>query len=135
MSAKHDITAENLRLQNARVLHAGDDYDHQFTIERPPGTPLDLTSATIWFTIKRSARESDNLAGLQLSTSDAAEIQITDPTVGKFTIKFRGSGTKTTENLAGIWKYDISAKLGDTTLITLATGVIEFLENITRSIA
>ena len=138
MSAQHDITEENLRSQNYRPIHAGDDYDHTFVVDRPPGTDMDLTSALIWCTIKANTVETDAQALLQLRNTAAggsnAEIEITSASEGKFTIKFRGSGANSTENIAGLHLYDIQVKLGSGTLITIAKGKIEFLENITRSI-
>ena len=139
MSTTHHITEENLRSQNFRPLHAGDDYDHKFTVERPPGTPLDLTGASVWFTVKADALETDAQAKLQLNSTAAGgsdnEIEITDPTNGVFFVKFRGAGAKNTADLEGKWKYDIQVRLGAApfTLITVATGYIEFLENITRT--
>jgi len=135
MSQEYNITADNLRAQNFRPIHAGDDYDHQFAVERPPGTALDLTGAKIWLTVKADPVETDVQAKLQLDSSDNTQIEITDATAGNFTVKFRGSGLKSTEDLEGLWRYDIQVKLGapSNTVITVAFGLIEFLENITRS--
>jgi hypothetical protein len=134
MSVAHDITAENLARQSYRVLHAGDDYDYQFTVTRE-GTPLDLTGAKLWFTVKGSRVESDAQSMLQLTELDG--ISVTSPAAGVFLVQFRGEGTKSTADLAGKWDYDLTAKLSGAApnLITLARGVIEFLPNITRSVS
>jgi hypothetical protein len=134
MSAVYDITAENLRLAGYRELHAGDDYDHQFTVQRA-GAALSLVGATIWFTIKDSSLQSDAQALLQLSSAESAQIEITDAAGGVFLVKFRGTGTKSTADLEGLWKYDIQVKLAapSSTIITVARGDIEFLDNLTRS--
>lgn len=133
MSVKHDITTDVLESEGFRVLHAGDDYDYQFTVTQG-GSALDFTGAKIWFTIKARSLEQDSQAKLQLTSDDSAEIEITDATNGVFLVKFRGEGSKSTADLEGCWSYDMQAKLASPSqLITLARGVIEFLPNLTRS--
>ena len=133
MSVKLDITEDRLSQDSYRVLHAGDDYNMSFTVERA-GSALDLTgSAVVYFTVKEDAIKSDANAKLQLSSADSAQIEITDAANGQFTVKFVGTGAKSTENMAGLWPYDIQAKLDSGTIITVARGLIEFLEQITRA--
>jgi len=132
MSAKLDITAERLSQDSFRALHGGDDYDFSFTAQRA-GVVLDLTSATLHLTIKDDAIQTDTNARLQLSSAEVAEIEITDAAAGEFTVKFVGTGAKSTVSLEGEYKYDIQAILASTTIITLARGVIEFLPQITRA--
>ncbi len=136
MSVNYDITAEQLKASSYRPLHAGDDYDHKFTVTRG-GTPLDLTGSKIWLTVKENSVEPDDEAKLQLSSDDTTEIEITDANAGQFTIKFRGTGTKNTQDLEGEWLYDMQVKLSApaSTIITLAYGRIEFLVNLTRATA
>lgn len=133
MSDRYDITPEVLRSGDPpyRVLHAGDDYNHKFTVDRPPGTPMNLTGAKIWFTIKESRAEPDSQARLQL-TSAGAGVVVTSPDEGKFEVRFASGDT---DDLAGLWEYDIQVKMGDDTVVTIATGQIEFLPNLTRAIA
>lgn len=132
MSAKLDITEDRLTQSNYRVLHAGDDYNMSFTVERG-GSPLNLTGAKIYFTVKEDSIKSDSNAKLQLSSDDSDEIEITNPTDGQFVVKFVGTGAKSTANVVGEYPYDIQATLSSGTIITLARGVIEFLEQITRA--
>lgn len=132
MSARHDITAENLRLLGFRELHAGDDYDHQFTAQRD-GTALDLTAAKLWFTVKDDQMDLDSQSKLQLISDDTDQIEITDAVNGAFTVKFRGTGAKSTADLEGEWLYDIQVLLAAGTIITLSRGAIEFLPDITRA--
>lgn len=134
MSAKLDITEERLSQASFRALHAGDSYDMGFTVERA-GVPLDLTAAKVYFTVKEDEIKTDADAKLQLTTDDAAEIEITSPTAGRFTVKFVGTGSKSTANIVGEYPYDIQVKLAAGTIITVARGVIEFLEQITRATA
>lgn len=131
MSVKHEITAEALRGDGFRTLHAGDDYDYKFTINRG-GSPLNLSgSSKIWFTVKEDAIQGDTDAKLQLTSDSALQIEITDPVAGEFTVKFRSS---TTEDIEGEWLYDLQIKIDDGTVLTVAYGAIEFLTNITRSV-
>lgn len=132
MSARYDITASNLRAAEFRELHAGDDYEHQFTAQRA-GAAINLTSAKLWFTIKDDSIDTDAQALLQLISTDPAEIEITDAVNGVFLVKFSGTGSKPTNDLEGEWKYDIQALLNTGALITLARGVIEFLPDLTRA--
>lgn len=132
MSEKYDITAQNLLRRKARGLHAGDSYTHSFTASRG-GIALDLTGAKIWFTVKQHTQETDAEAKLQLTSDDAAEIEITSALEGIFAVKFVGEGAKTTADLEGEWIYDIQIRLSTNEIITLTYGKIEFLPNITRT--
>ena len=128
MSVKYDITSEQLIRSSYRPIHAGDDYDHSFTILRA-GSPLDLTSAKVWFTVKEDDNDSDSEAKLQYD-SDAADIDITDAGNGQFTIHLSDTDT---DDMQGTWSYDIKALLGSGQIIRIARGVIEFLANITQA--
>jgi hypothetical protein len=136
MSQQYDIVASDLIEKGYRPIHAGDDYEHRFTVTRS-SSALDLTGAKIWFTVKENSVESDAEAKLQLTSDDTTEIEITDVEGGIFLVKFKGSGgsQKDTSDLEGKWIYDIQVKLGapDLTVITIAYGQIEFLQNLTRS--
>jgi len=129
MSVKYDITSDYLIRANFRPIHAGDDYDHCFTVERA-GAPLDLTSAKLWFTIKADANETDAEAMLQYTSESIAEIEITDILNGKFVIHIAAADTAEFE---GTWSYDIKAKLSTDKILRIARGVIQFLPNITRA--
>lgn len=135
MSQQYDITAENLRSQDFRPLHAGDDYDFQWTITWP-GLE-DLTGAKVWFTVKESSVEDDAEAKLQLTSDSSDEIEITDAAASELTVKFRGDAAqeiKRTRDLEGEWQYDMQVLLSSGKVVTVVRGVIEFLSNLTRSI-
>jgi hypothetical protein len=130
MSAQYDITAEYLIRSSFRPIHAGDDYDHSFMVERPPGTPLELTGAKIWFTVKQEVSQSDEEALLQYTTDDNSQIEIIDAPGGAFVIHLKSDDTG---EMAGSWIYDIQVKLGTGKVITIARGVIEFLPQVTQN--
>lgn len=130
MSVKYDITSEYLIRSNFRPIHAGDDYDHQFTVQRA-GSALDLTSATLWFTVKDDLTDNDSEALLQYDSTVPANIEITTPLNGEFTIHLNDTDTA---ELRGAWNYDIKAKLGTGKILRIAYGIIEFLPNITEAV-
>jgi hypothetical protein len=72
-------------------------------------TPVDLTGATIYFTIKDWLWDADSEAILQLD-STGSKVVITDATNGKFTVKVEK------EDLINLptdkYRYDIQVKLG-----------------------
>ena len=128
MSAQYDITSDFLIKSGYRPIHAGDDYDHSFTVERA-GAPLN-NMAKIWFTVKEDFVDPDSEAKLQYSTDESSEIEITDPLNGAFVLHLQAADT---EELAGTWQYDLQAKLTTGKIITLARGVIEFLPHVTQT--
>lgn len=131
MSVKYDITADALEQAGFRAIHAGDDYDHDFTATRD-GNALDLSGGKVWFTVKEDSKLADNQAKLQVD-SDGADLTITDAGAGEFTVHLRDTATS---GLEGLWPYDIKARLGaaGSPVIRLARGKIEFLPNLTRAI-
>jgi len=132
MSQEYNITAAALERNNFRPIHAGDDYTHTFTVERPADTPLDLTGAKLWFTIKRDNTDADSEALLAYSTAEATEMAIVTPASGIFKVTFKHDDTA---DLAGTWNYDIKALLATPERVRLARGIIEFLPNITQASA
>lgn len=129
MSVQYDITAAFLKRSNFRQIHAGDDYTHQFTVRRA-GQPLPLTGAKLWFTVKQDENDTDSEAKLQYTSDTIAEIEITDGLNGQFKLNLRHADT---DDMAGVWHYDIQALLSTGEVITLARGAIEFLPNLTRT--
>jgi len=138
VSVRYDMLAEALEARGYRPIHAGDTYDHDFTVVRA-GEELPLAGAKLWLTVKETDLQADAQAKLQLTGTDPApeppaepgDIEITDAAHGAFTVHFLPAAT---QDLAGTWPYDIQAKLSSGEVITLCHGVIEFLENITRSL-
>lgn len=128
MSAIYHMTEDALRAADFRPLHAGDTYDHGFVAKRGSSIP-DLTGAEIWLTVKDSTVQADAEALLQLQTP--TEIEITDGPTGAFTVHFLPAAT---QDIEGLWDYDIQIKYASGAVITQAKGKIEFLPNLTRSI-
>jgi hypothetical protein len=131
MSARYDITEAFLVKSNYRPIHAGDDYDHSFTVERA-GAALDLGGAKIWFTVKKDTNDADSEAKLQYVSTDVTEIEITDGPNGKFVIHLKDTDT---HDMEGTWNYDIKSLLNTGKILRIARGVIQFLPNITQAYA
>ena len=134
MSQLLNITADFLETNQKRPLHAGDDYDMQFTAENltPAGTAIDLTGAKVWFTIKSDPLDDDASALLAVNTADdPTKITIDTPLSGIFTMRFKAADTA---GLEGLFPYDIQIKLASGKLFTMARGQIEFLANLTRAL-
>jgi hypothetical protein len=129
MSAHYDITSDFLMRSNYRPIHAGDDYDHSFTVLRA-GLALDLTGAKLWFTVKKDANDADSEAKLQYVSTEITEIEITVPAEGKFVIHLKDTDT---QDMEGTWLYDVKALLNTGKILRVARGVIEFLPNITQA--
>lgn len=129
MSVRHDITADELLAAGFRQLHAGDDFNHEFIFTRN-SVALDLSGATVRFTVKEDSIEPDAQAKLTFDSGTVADLEITDATGGKIVVKFKKADT---ENLEGLFQYDVQASLGGGAVITLARGKIEFLPNLTRT--
>lgn len=126
MSFRKNITPEILDEAGFRPLFAGDDYTYKFTLVDSSAVAIDITGATIWFTIKADPVEKDSAAKLQLKTP--TEIVITDGANGKFSVVFLPADTL---SLEGENVYDLKILIG-TKLYRIAYGTIEFLPNITR---
>lgn len=133
MSALLNITSDVLAEGSYRALHAGDTYDMRFSARRN-GVAISLVGAKVYLTIKDDEIKTDANARLQLSSSDPAEIEITDAVAGEFVVHFASTGPKSTASLSGLeLPYDIQLILASGSIITLARGVIEFLPQITRA--
>lgn len=132
MSTLYDITSDILEYNGYRALHAGDDWEHPFEVERPAGTPLSLAGAKLYFTIKYKPSDSDTEAELQYDSTDPTEIEVTDAVAGEFTLKLKAADTV---DMEGFWFYDIQVVLSSSEVVTLARGNIEFLRNITKAVS
>lgn len=128
MAYKKHLTAERLDQLGYRPFFAGDSYTYSVDLQGsdPPG-PLDLTGATVWFTVKSDSVKSDAEALLALKTG--AGVTITDAPNGEFEVVFTPTDT---EDIEGTWWYDLKVKLASGRTIRVSYGRIEFLPNITR---
>lgn len=86
---------------------------------------MDITGATIWFTLKKNRADADSLAALQKTLTEHS-----DPTHGITTLSL----TKTDTNIqTGKYFYDFQLKTLSGDIFTFLSGVVEVLEDTTRS--
>lgn len=130
MSVKHDITERSLTAAGFRVLHAGDDYDYQFALQRDGGV-YDLTGATVRFVVKEDSVETDAQAKLNYDSGTPADIELVDAVNGVLTVHFKHADT---QDLEGEWIYNLQVTESGGAVITFARGKIEFLPNIARTV-
>jgi len=101
----------------------GDDETLKITREQSDGTALDITNYTFWLTIKRSPRDSDTNAVVQLKVTSH-----TDPVNGKTEIDLKKADT---ESLSGSYFYDLQEQTSGGDIQTLLYGRLYFREDIT----
>ena len=90
------------------------------------GLPVDISSWTIWFTLKKNEDDLDSSATIQKQFRS-----FTDPTNGKTTIK--ASSSSETSTLLGKYYFDIQYKDGSGDVRTPDSGTINFVRDITRT--
>ncbi len=106
--------------------YRGDSYPETFTVTDSTGTAVDLTSATVRFTVKRAATDDQEDAILALSTDNGVEI--TDATGGEITVSFEAD---TMEDIdPGVYVYDLEVTLSDGTVYTVADGWFTLLADV-----
>jgi hypothetical protein len=125
---RFDITANALAIAHFRPLHAGDDYDYTFTVKTRAGVAVNLSGAVLVLTAKADRADPDSEAVLEYGSADSDQITITLPAAGTFVVHFSEADT---EDLAGVWDYDIKAWIS-AQATHLAYGKLEFLPSITQ---
>jgi len=93
-------------------MFRGDNKNQKFVVQID-GTPMDISISSLKFTVKK--KDTDTAALFQRKNTNAgggpSEIEMTDPTNGKFTVKILPSNTATLEGNVKYW-YDIEMILG-----------------------
>lgn len=130
MSSLVDITASSLIAAGNRPIYAGDDYDYTFAVTLG-GAVYDLTGAKVWLAIKTAVLKPDREALLLYDSTDATEIELTNPALGVFVVHFKGTDTL---SLAGRWQYDIKVREAGGKVLHIARGLIEILTTVTRAL-
>jgi hypothetical protein len=86
---------------------------------------MDITGATIWFTLKKSRNDTDAQAVLQKELTSHS-----DPTHGITTMSL----TSTDTNIpCGRYFYDFQVKTLSGNIFTFLSGTVDVLEDVTRS--
>jgi hypothetical protein len=116
------IEDSTMTLEYAR----GDSFAREFTITKLDGTGLDITTATILFTVNKRKDPPAVVITDQLFQISGI---LTTPTSGKFEVKPSSTNTNV---VPGDYYYDIQMILG-TVKETLAKGIFRILQDITKS--
>lgn len=112
---------KNFNLPDVTV---GDYQPYNFTFTDDEGNPFDITGWTLYFTLKRSAQDSDDDA---LITKDITTHEA--PLDGN--TSFDLSSTET-DVPPGIYVYDFQIKDADGEVRTLTIGTVEFTRDVTQ---
>lgn len=113
-------------VENDITFYRGDDISFNMTFTDENSTAIDITGWTVFFTIKINKTDTDAKAVLHKEFKDFAA-----PTTGIAPIVV--SHTET-DNFNGNYFYDFQAKRLDGSILTLTSGSITFLTDITRRI-
>jgi hypothetical protein len=109
---------------NSVTVYRGDDLSFSLTFTDGDELPIDLTSWVIFLTIKNNKSDPDAKAVLKKEFSN-----FTDPTAGIASIIVSHTEVN---NFVGIYYYDFQVKRLDGSILTIASGGITFLADITR---
>lgn len=109
----------------------GDSRTLDLTATRPDGFPFDLSSISLWFTVKRGVDDADEDALISKMTGDG--IEITNGPAGRATISLTPAETSSLRGNASL-VFDVQASDG-TDVTTIAEGTIRVLPDVTRAVS
>lgn len=95
-------------------------------------TDTDLTNGKLWFTMKTDHSLSDANAALQLTSADALEIDIFDPTEGQARIFIDPEDSEDLD--ARDYYFDIQLKQSGGAIKTVLDGILEVKWDVTKSV-
>lgn len=93
------------------------------------GSPYNLTGKTIWFTAKRSPKDSDDQAVIRKSTGSGIDLDVTDNNVCLVHIDGADTDSLTTKQSLSA---DIQVADGDD-IMTVAKGILTVEPDVTRT--
>lgn len=95
--------------EDAITRKRGDDYDETFAVKDADGAAVDITGATISFTVKDRFSDAQASAILKKTSASAAELEITNGAGGLFTVHFTTAEMRALE--LGEYAYDVEVLL------------------------
>jgi len=108
--------------------YRGDSHSEVFTVRDSDGAAVDITGATVRFTVKEHLHQDQAAAVLAKSAADVDEVEITDPTQGEFTVKFTAAEMQAlTPNR---YVYDAEVTLSGGAVHTVACDVFDVLSDV-----
>ena len=112
---------------NLESLYSGDSRDYHLTFTDSNGDAINITGWKVYFTAKLNYADSDEDAVIKKDITTH-----TDPANGKTTISLTNGNTAELD-ARNCW-YDIQVKKNNGDILTVLSGRIEILRDITRRI-
>jgi len=117
-------------MSNKIEMYRGDSYDAEITITDENGDAVDLTNAEIIFSAKKNNSNTVSFSRKNTAAGgDATEIEMSDPTNGKF--KLHIVPTNTSGLAVYTYDYDIEITIS-TKVYTVIKDELILLEDVTR---
>ena len=109
-------------------MYRGDDKTFQLTVKDSDDVAVDITGATLNFSLKRDPNETSSL--VTKSTDTVTEIDLTDPTNGIAEIYLVPSDTR--DLSAGTYVYDVQITTSTGKIHTLVRANLILLDDVTQ---
>lgn len=101
----------------------GDTTPISVTLKDSAGVAIDITGATVFFTVKENKEKSDNYAVIKKDVTSH-----TDPTAGITVINLTAAETSVK---AGSYFWDIQIKYDDGTIQSTTSGICDIVQDVT----
>lgn len=112
-------------------LPRGDSREYRFELTDENDNVMNLTGATVYFTVKEKNSDADP-GVFQLSSADPTQIDIDDPGNGKARIFVTNSNTQDLEIRSYI--YDVQVQPASGGVKTAVSGTFTISEDVTRTV-
>lgn len=120
---------------NTIIMYVRDDRTLSVSVNTDTGSPVDLTDAKMWFTVKQRFLDPDDKALIQKRTANAggsdSQIKIVTPATGKAEIYIVPADTQSMN--PGTYVYDIQVTLANGKTYTITRDKITFKEDVTKA--
>jgi len=131
------LTCEGGMEEDERIkMFLRDDRTLSLSINNSDNTPVDLTGAKLYFTVKQKMTDPDSSSIFQKKNTAAggsdAEIKVIDAPGGSAEIYIIPSDTETTD--PGNYMWDVQAVLANGKTYTVLRGRVTFKEDVTKEI-
>lgn len=120
-----------LTSEEGKEVVQGDDAEYSMTLykDKANDTRKDITDWELFVTVKYDIDEDDSNADIKVDNSGNGNLTITNATQGEFEFTLPSDQT---EDLEGMYEYDIKAKKSDGKIQRLVKSDIEFVQQVTR---
>jgi hypothetical protein len=109
----------------------GDDEIYELTLRQADGTPLNLVGASLWFTIKRSAEDSDAQAVTQKTIGSG--ITVMDAAAGRADVRIAAANMAALPSKRIVLAWDCQVKDANGVISTVDRGELVVEPDVTRA--